>query len=768
MAKVTKKRLTIAFFTTELEGDYSEALYSGITDAAEENDVNLVVLPGKALKMPYTNQYNYNVIYEFINHKNVDALVMSSAALYGPISRKEFTAFCLRYKPLPLVSIGVPIEGVPSVLIDNRVGLKQIINHLINTHHKRRIAFIKGPDGHNEAEERLLVYREILNENGLDYDPNLVIPGDFTVFSVDKAIKTLIDERKVSYDAIVASNDEMALGVLEALKKRNILVPKEVAVTGFDNGEGTKYSSPSLTTVKQPIYDLSKKALEMALEIINGKRPDNIILNTEIVIRESCGCLSETIQFFNSTYVNREIDPVVNRNLKLGENIDTIIEEIFGQNDTIKLDFLKTLITDCFQVFTQDNLELQETEKLLGRFNSNIDVSNLTDNDIITIQKTVTFLKEWIISIVADKSGLIVEDFFQKIRIIITETLFRVQRKKLNACHLQIRYLRGLLVEMVSRSYDYREQLQKIIPILRSMGIKNCFVYLYDKPIVYHLTDTWHNPRMVNLVMAYKGEDWILQEICRFPGTMVLKNKFLPKGKRSTFMLNPLFVEDEHLGLILLEFNVPDNYMFESIVFEMSCALKLSILFHEREQIENRLQEAVNELAEYNERLSNISQTDELTGLYNRRGFMNLANQSLNLARKRGKNGLLFFADIDDLKQINDRYGHDEGDLAIKAMGEILAKTFRASDIIARLGGDEFTILAIDSSLKILPKIEERLSKFTKEYNLQLGKPYQLAISIGAVPFQSNECVTLENLMSQADNYLYEQKKQKRKQYPSG
>lgn len=763
MARATQKRHTIAFFMTELEGDYSEALYNGVTDAAEENDVNLFVLPGKTLKMPYTNQYNYNVIYDFINHKNADALVICSSSLYGPISREELVAFCLSYKPLPLVSIGVPIEGVPSIVIDNRTGLKQIINHLINTHNKRRIAFIKGPDGHNEAEERLVVYREVLYENGFEYDRNLVIPGDFTVFSADKAIKILIDERKVSFDAIVASNDEMALGVLEALKKRNILIPKEIAITGFDNGEGAKYSSPSLTTVKQPIYDLSKKALEMAIEIINGKRPDNIILNTEMVIRESCGCLSETIQTYNSSQLNYKLGAVVEGDLKIGQIIDTFKEKLFGQNDTIKLDFLKIFITDCFLLFNRENIELEETEKLLCSFKSSIDISNLTDNDILTIQKTITYLEEWISTILADKSGFLADDFFQKIRILITEISFRIQREKLNASHLQIRYLRGLLVEMVSRSHDYREQLQKVIPILRSMGVKNCYVYLYDKPIIYHQTDIWQNPRMVNLVMAYKGEDWILKESCRFSGEMVLKNKFLPKGKRYTLILNPLFVECEHLGLILLEFNVPDNYMFESIVFQISWALKLSLLFQEREQIENQLQEAVKELAEYNEKLSNISQTDELTGLYNRRGFMNLANQNLRLARKRGKNGLLFFVDIDDLKQINDQYGHDEGDLAIKAVGVILAKTFRASDIIARLGGDEFTILATDSSLNILPKIEERLSKFTKEYNLQSGKPYQLSISIGAVPFQSYESVSLENLMSQADNILYKEKKRKRK-----
>jgi len=96
-------------------------------------------------------------------------------------------------------------------------------------------------------------------------------------------------------------------------------------------------------------------------------------------------------------------------------------------------------------------------------------------------------------------------------------------------------------------------------------------------------------------------------------------------------------------------------------------------------------------------KLNNLSQTDELTGLYNRRGFISLTRSSLELAQRMGKSGLLFFIDMDGLKVINDSYGHEEGDIAIKEIANILRSAFRKSDIVARLGGDEFTVFTTDT-----------------------------------------------------------------------
>ncbi|HEX3043517.1 MAG TPA: GGDEF domain-containing protein, partial [Bacillota bacterium] len=756
--------------------------------------VNLIVFPGKSLKITYNNDYNYNVIYELVNGNNIDGLVIATTVLRGFISQDQFMAFYSRFQSLPVVSIGIPIDGVPSVLINNRTGFKQLLNHLIHDHHKRKIAFIKGPDKHIDAQERFLAYREVLEENGIEFDPDLVAPGDFTHHLAPQAMK-LLDERKAVYDAIAASNDLMAIEVLRILRERNIRVPEQMAVTGFDNGVKAKYMNPSLTTVKQPIYEQSQKALEMVLELIQGKQPGNVVLDTEMVIRESCGCLSETLQPFYTDPAHCQIKPAPWG----GPKLDLIIESFFDQNlgfiysQMVKFRSLKSFITSCFQLFAGDELEAFEVEELFHSFTSMIDVPDLDANDILAIQKIITLLKKWIETSLGNartpavastpavageyaqaeyspreysRNRLLEKVFFQKLRVFVTDMALKMKGSRLSSYHSEIYRLRGVLIEVNSKIHNYHEQLHSIIPNLRALHINYCYVYLYDKPIRHRRSDVWQNPPMVNLVMAYQAENWILEENQRLPWEEVINNRFLPGNNRYTLMVNPLFVEEEHIGMILMELDMRNNYLAEPLIIEVSCALRLSLLLYEREQIDNRLREAVKELEEYNRKLKRVSQTDELTGLYNRRGFLDLAKQSLFQARKQGKGGLVFYGDMDGLKQINDQYSHEEGDAAIRAMAKILIKTFWASDIIARIGGDEFTIFTVGTDIELLPKIKERLRKHTEEYNLQAGKAYRISITIGAIPFHSGTNlgapVTLENLLSQADKMLYEEKKRKK------
>jgi diguanylate cyclase (GGDEF)-like protein len=775
-------RPTIAFFVGKVEGNYCEELCQGIIDAAEEHDVNLIIFPGWQIRPNELNNHNNNVIYEYVSSRprraNVDALVIASSMLSGHISSQEFHAFVSRYKPLPIISIGVPIEGVPSILTDNRPGFKQLLNHLIKDHGKRRVAFIKGLEGHVDAGQRFSVYREVLRENGLEYDPDLVFPGDFTGDSALIAMK-ILDERKVRYDAIAAANDNMAFGVLSALRERNIRVPDQVAVTGFDNDEGAKHSSPRLTTVKQPIYEQSQKALELALELLKGNHPESMVFDTEMVIRESCGCLTESLQFFNA----QPMDFQLKGNVKLDDNgaqalIDSFIDADLGKitGNIAKLDMIKSLIANCFEIFARDELIPGEVEEVFRGFQSMADIPDLEENDIIAIQKAITTLNQWINNRLENGRDSarerIGEDFLQKLRVFIADLAIKMQGSQLISHHTVLYQLRDVLVQMVLRIHDYHEQLHSIIPRLRSIDINCLYLYLYDKPVRHSRNEPWSHPPLVNLALGYNNDDnWILEAgkygrvSQRLPWEKVISHEYLPR-KRYTLLLKSLFVEEESLGLILMELNMAHNYMYESLILEMSCAMRLSLLFYEREQIDNRLQEVVQELEDYNRKLKNISQTDELTGLYNRRGFLTLATQHLEQARKQGKNGLVFFADMDGLKKINDQYGHDEGDLAIRSMAKILIKSFWAADIIARIGGDEFTILTVGTDLQLLPKIKDRLLKHIEEYNLQAGKPYEISITIGAVPFYSDEDsrerVTLENLISQADKLQYERKKRKK------
>jgi len=161
------------------------------------------------------------------------------------------------------------------------------------------------------------------------------------------------------------------------------------------------------------------------------------------------------------------------------------------------------------------------------------------------------------------------------------------------------------------------------------------------------------------------------------------------------------------------------------------------------------------------EQLHTMSLTDELTGLYNRRGFFTLAQQQMKIAERTKKDMLLFFADLDKMKHINDTLGHQEGDKALVEIATILKEVFRESDIIGRMGGDEFAILAIDATDETREVLIDRLHNILDDYNRPEGRSYHLALSIGIAHYKPETPSTLDKLMAQADALMYEDKRKK-------
>jgi PAS domain S-box/PAS domain S-box/diguanylate cyclase (GGDEF) domain len=164
---------------------------------------------------------------------------------------------------------------------------------------------------------------------------------------------------------------------------------------------------------------------------------------------------------------------------------------------------------------------------------------------------------------------------------------------------------------------------------------------------------------------------------------------------------------------------------------------------------------------ELEKKLETIAFTDQLTGIYNRRGFFNLATQQLQLAKRSKQKMLLFFADIDGMKWINDTFCHEEGDRALIDAARILLQTFRSVDILSRIGGDEFAILAINADEIILDNIMSRCQKFADKLNFRKSRKYKLSISIGYAIYDPDNPISLDELMAQADISMYENKKVK-------
>jgi len=184
---------------------------------------------------------------------------------------------------------------------------------------------------------------------------------------------------------------------------------------------------------------------------------------------------------------------------------------------------------------------------------------------------------------------------------------------------------------------------------------------------------------------------------------------------------------------------------------------------------EEKLQRALKRLRHSNrerlkiiQKLENSTITDDLTGLVNRRGFYLMAEQHLALAVRRKSEMYLLFLDMDDLKYINDTFGHHIGDLALVQMAGIIRRTFRRSDIMARMGGDEFAVFPIDCSMAGVEIALARFNKNIEDFNASGAQPFKIEISSGVARFDPDVPSTVEELIVRADKLMYERKREKR------
>lgn len=171
----------------------------------------------------------------------------------------------------------------------------------------------------------------------------------------------------------------------------------------------------------------------------------------------------------------------------------------------------------------------------------------------------------------------------------------------------------------------------------------------------------------------------------------------------------------------------------------------------------------ITELKKMEEELRTLTLTDALTGLYNRRGFLALAEQHLRIAYRIKNRVFMLYADLDNLKYINDTFGHQEGDSALQETARILKETFRESDIIARIGGDEFAVMPIGNTEESVTILTTRLENNLADFNEKKSRNYTLSISIGITHYDPERPVTVEELLSQGDKLMYKEKLKKKK-----
>ncbi|BBJ28150.1 LacI family DNA-binding transcriptional regulator [Athalassotoga saccharophila] len=280
-----KKTMTIGLVLPSVTGPFYGEVIQGVEEVLSENKYFTLFMTFES-NSPEKNRERY---LSLMSSGRIDGII-----IFDPQVDSQTVEKVTKFE-IPVVYLGEDVHGSDVILVDNFSGAYSMTEHLIKIHKHERIAFITGPAKSFDSVERLRGYKFALENNDIEFDPSLVCRGDFTKESGKNAVENCL---KNGATAIFAANDEMALGVIEELERKRIKVGKEIAVVGFDDTFWSRYIQPPLTTVHQPMHSIGKMAAKTILDRINSKdlvkSPMRIVLSTRLIVRNSCGCETDS------------------------------------------------------------------------------------------------------------------------------------------------------------------------------------------------------------------------------------------------------------------------------------------------------------------------------------------------------------------------------------------------------------------------------------------------------------------------------------------
>jgi len=721
-------RKKIGVIVNYLYEGYQMKILSGIFSEAEKLNTDIYVFVGGDLNPNNIESQRRNRIYDLISKKNMDGLIILGLVVGFNLPKEEIIKFYKRFYPqLPVVSLGLETEEIPCVISDNRKGFQELLIHLIEDHRYRSIAYVAGPINNEEAQIRNNTFYETLREYDIEIKPEYIYESDFTTPQGIYAIRTFLDERKIKPDVIVFSNDNMAIAGLEELKRRKIKVPNEIAITGFDNILESTFVEPSLSTVEQNLSELGKKALEMCHSLILGKEiPKKIEIPTKMTIRESCGCTRFYIRlskkeekvwskifdlkkdkedFYSllNEYLISNIETKSPRNIKWIKNI---IKKFY--NSVIGTE--ENFITEIESLLLNNNVGTELLEETFNNINSFIDMhfeNSLHQKAKNLILQSINVLKDY-------KEKKLKHEIF-----------------KTNDLIDHLGYIGADLLSTLQMD----EILNRVSYRLPEIDLNTFYIFMYQKDSNY---------KKVKNILSVVDGNIKTKEKGIFDIEEIIPESLLPK-RRLNLVLEPLFVENDHLGYIVFEYGPKKGVIYEILRAEISGGIKGALIIEE---------------------LKKLAITDPLTSLPNRRALDEILQREIERSKRYNRPLSVMVIDLDNFKMVNDTFGHSFGDEVLKTVGKILRESCRKVDIVGRYGGDEFIIILPETNLKNTIKVANKLIKNVDK--IELFSPNKariyLSISIGIAVYPDTT-IELEKLINFADLAMYEAKSLGGKQY---
>ncbi|MCD8510082.1 MAG: EAL domain-containing protein [Bacillus sp. (in: Bacteria)] len=741
------KNTRIGLLTPYLDGDYYGRIFYEILQKANNNQSTIFTIQARpSAKNPVPFHYPVGTM------ETDGWLLMTNPQSVLPLAPELLNIIEATKKPIVTIGYEENAINCHSVLIDNHHATKEAILHLIRTHGHKRIAFVGNKEEHLDLVERFEGYLEAITECGLPFEEGLVFHASDTMRQGGYHAAEAMLAKGIDFTAIFASTDLNALAVIEKLTEAGFSIPHDIAVIGFDDLDAAATSSPSLTTIRQSVTDLAQTSFDVLFQQINGQVVEEpvIKIQTELVIRESCGCHSQRqgqttdvqkqLMESNSNLYNilKRYDEFVYRWASATREKSFDFANMFGAKshwgilalwDKKEGDRKKNLIVS--QVFSKNGQAVPPIGSRISieQFPLTELIPPLRENDFVRVQSIRNERGDWgFIALVGPVDELIFISAAD-----ITQVSFTVSAASLERDELfeKIESIAEQL-EIVSRTtndgiWDWDPIGDTIQWNVRSHDI---FTSIGEElPTSSHsflqLIHPQDGERVKEVFRAHKHQGNVLKTECRICG----KN-----------------------GEELWVYITGDSICNQE-------GMPIQIIGSITNISEKKIAE---------EQIKYLAFHDALTGLPNRRLLHERLNHQIQLAlQHQYKLGILLI-DLDRFKVINDTLGHQAGDVLIQQVGRLLEKTVISSKFIStdarekltvsRLGGDEFVIFL--SHIQDVSELEllgnSIVQKFSEAFYIQNHEIFTTA-SIGASVYPDNG-LDIDELLRCADMAMYKAK----------
>ena len=747
------KKLKIGFLTVLEDQNNHSLMMNGVMEAASKSDVQIIRFSIQAYYQDYSRinedlQYVYNVI----EAQNLDGLMFLGwmPGVVGPF----FEEFQRRFTHLQLFSMGTQNDLVPGIHCNNSDNMKHILEHLIQVHGRRRIAYIAPtfPD------RRQQLYIDTMKSAGI-YDENLLVSaedlGDIPLEDRARtALSILLDHRRTDIDALFVVFGSDALGALTELKARGISVPGDVSLISNEDSESAIFAIPAITVITFPWRELGYYGCKKMIKILRGEPYDHdTAVAGHMIIRNSCGCHSNSVKLFEIDDRAESLKPVDIRSQVL--SLEDRLTDKFPISH-IDIPLLSSALQTDLLAGTRSSF-INEFEEELGRAVSRFPYRDTLDE----IEDFIYYLRNQVLlSIQEDREKiLILDDIMLKAVYLIRESFITIishDNIEMKIIQQELHYLGQELCSMFT--------IDKICSVLENnlhkLRIRSCCLYLSSDMPGYHLNEVFEflNGKRMSIVGDSDHPNMISDRIL---------------DSRPLVVCQLLHIDNEYYGFVLFEPGILDARMYELLALHISSAVKGALL-HEKLLSEISLRE------EKEMQLSHNANHDALTDLFNRRCYKRTLRHFISgISRTPGKKGrfYLIFIDFDDFKQVNDRYGHDTGDLLIIRIANMFRSLIRPysiqipagirelekdtmSEAVFRLGGDEFTAIIgdypIDQIVMLARAITENCSL---PYRIE-GHEIHISCSVG-ISIYPDHATDADRLTKCADQAMYAAKAMK-------